>query len=449
MYCLGRVLDPDPEKKHLERVSKHLKNVCSNLGLDKIKMPVSVEDIPKIEKEFKLTINLFGYKKNIYPIRTTMERYDKHMDLLYIEDKIEETSHYVWIKNFNKLMNKITKNCRKKHFCKWCINHFTTEKMLKEHMENCIVINKVQKSVYPTEGSKVKFSDIKNMIACPFVIYADIEALLKSETKDSKLNNNKSYTVKKQKHEACSFGYTVVCHDNEKLSKPYKMFRGKNAITKFFEALFDEEKEIIEHMKRFKKNTDIIMTQTQIKDYNQATTCYICDGKYTPKNRKVRDHCHVSGKYRGAAHDKCNLQLKLSTKIPVIFHNLKNYDSHHLMQKLGQFGKNINIIPNNMEKYLSFSIGTVRKEWDYKHKKMVDKESFNLKFIDSLNFMNSSLSNLVENLKKSGLDKFKYTNQVFGPSTEILTRKGVYPYSFMNKWKKFKVDPGKLRRKDF
>ena len=116
MYCLGRVLDPKPEKNHLERVSKHLKDVCADLGLDKIKMPVSVEDIPKIETKFKLTINLFGYKKNIYPIRTTMERYDKHMDLLYIEDKIEETSHYVWIKNFNKLMNKITKNCKKKHF---------------------------------------------------------------------------------------------------------------------------------------------------------------------------------------------------------------------------------------------------------------------------------------------------------------------------------------------
>jgi hypothetical protein len=119
------------------------------------------------------------------------------------------------------------------------------------------------------------------------------------------------------------------------------------------------------------------------------------------------------------------------------------------MQKLGQFKKKINIIPYNMEKYLSFSVQTIHKEWDYKKKMMVDKARFNLRFIDSFQFMPSSLSNLTENLKKSGIDKFKYTTQEFDSNTEAMTRKGVYPYSYMSSLKKFDVNPKKFNRKHF
>ena len=82
-----------------------------------------------------------------------------------------------------------------------------------------------------------------------------------------------------------------------------------------------------------------------------------------------------------------------------------------------------------MVKYMSFSIGTVREEWDKKIKKLVDKLRFKLRFIDSFQFMNSSLSQLVDDLKKSELDKFKYINEEFGCLAKIMTRKGIYPYS--------------------
>ena len=71
---------------------------------------------------------------------------------------------------------------------------------------------------------------------------------------------------------------------------------------------------------------------------------------------KVRDHCHITGKYRGSAHRHSNINLKLNHKIPVAFHNLKNYDSHLIMQELGKFNLKINVIPNVLEKYMSFSI---------------------------------------------------------------------------------------------
>src|SRR6266536_1392957 len=333
-YCLGRVLDPNPEKDHLERVSKHLKKVCTDLGLYNIEMPVSMKDIPTIKKKFNISINVFGHEgTDIFPIIVTKEKYDKHVDLLYTEN--EETDHYVLITDFDKLNFKITKHKEKQHFCKYCIQHFTTEEELEKHTENCITINGVQAVELPKEGTKLKFNNLSKTISKPFVIYADIEALL-IPIENEKQNANTSYTINTQKHEACSIGYKVVCSENDKFSKPFKMFRGKDAIPKFFESLFQEEEEIIKHMKTFKK-TDMIMTLAQRDEYNLATKCYLCDDIFTKDNKKVRDHCHVSGKYRGAAHEKCNLQLKLSPEIPVIFHNLKGYDTHHLMLKLGEF----------------------------------------------------------------------------------------------------------------
>ena len=111
----------------------------------------------------------------------------------------------------------------------------------------------------------------------------------------------------------------------------------------------------------------------------------------------MRDHCHITGKYRGSAHQECNLKLKIepdNIKIAVIFHNLRGYDSHFIRQQIGEIVKkhtynnkkgediqmNINAIPNNIEKYMAFMLGN------------------HLTFIDSFQFMSSSLDKLVSNL---------------------------------------------------
>jgi hypothetical protein len=97
---------------------------------------------------------------------------------------------------------------------------------------------------------------------------------------------------------------------------------------------------------------------------------------------RVRDHCHVTACYRGAAHSKCNLDYKFKGRIPVVFHNRRGYDAHIIMQAIGKGkGRKLNCIPNNMEKYVSFSLGA-------------------LDFIDSLQFLNTSLGKLVDNLAK-------------------------------------------------
>ena len=118
----------------------------------------------------------------------------------------------------------------------------------------------------------------------------------------------------------------------------------------------------------------------------------ICDNDYIDTDVKVRGPCHITGKYRGSAHRDCNINVKLNYKSPAVFHNLKNYDSHLIMQELGKFNLKIIVIPNGLEKYMSFCI------------------SSKLSFIDSFQFLSSSFHSLDKNWDQ---DDFKYLSQEF------------------------------------
>ena len=159
--------------------------------------------------------------------------------------------------------------------------------------------------------------------------------------------------------------------------------------------------------------------------------------KYSAKDIRVKDHCHITGKYRGSAHQDCNINYKLTDKIPLIFHNLRGYDSHFIMQTVGEIvnkhtNKNkkgeekqmdISVIPNNMEKYMDFMLG--------KH----------LVFIDSLQFMCSSLDKLVSNLPNDAFEKSKNDKKL-----KLMEQKGVYPYDYMDSFNRFSEK--KLPNKD-
>ena len=146
--------------------------------------------------------------------------------------------------------------------------------------------------------------------------------------------------------------------------------------------------------------------------FQQSSSCWICRKIINDDNKKVRDHCHMTGKFRGAAHQDCNINLQLTKRIFVIFHNLKGYDSHLIFSVLHRFNVKISVIPNGLEKYMAFFVGK------------------NLVFIDSMQFMNSSLDKLVKNLSD---EDFKYFVEEFGSDTlEILKQKGAYSQEYMN-----------------
>ncbi|VDI59594.1 Hypothetical predicted protein [Mytilus galloprovincialis] len=177
------------------------------------------------------------------------------------------------------------------------------------------------------------------------------------------------------------------------------------------------EQEEIEQ--RFKHCEPMIMTGIDWQSLQKATHCHIC--KTELADIRIRgDHCHVTGKSDGQAHNACNINYKFTGRIPVVFHNLRGYDSHLIMQAIGKVeGKQLNCIANNMEKYISFSLGC-------------------MDFIDSLQFMSSSLQKLVENLAKEGSSKFRHMTSHFGEEQiRLLLRKQVYPYEHFDSDTKF------------
>ena len=138
--------------------------------------------------------------------------------------------------------------------------------------------------------------------------------------------------------------------------------------------------------------------------------------------KKVKDHCHFTGKFRGAAHNICNIHFRKPKFTPVIIHNLSGYDSHLFVKNLGKTEGKIKCIPNNEEKYLSFSKDIVVDEYINKKGKKVEVKH-EIRFIDSFKFMASSLASLVENLAKSDLSKFIHTKKEFGKKYELMTKK--------------------------
>ena len=164
-------------------------------------------------------------------------------------------------------------------------------------------------------------------------------------------------------------------------------------------------------------NKNLIMGEEEEEQFQLTGTCWTCEKLIDNDDEKVRDHCHITGKFRGAAHWSCNINLQLTKKVPVIFHNLRGYDSHLIFCELNKFDVKIDVIPNRLEKYMAFFLNK------------------NLVFIDSMKFMNSSLEKLVKNLSDND---FKYLVEEFVSKTlELLKQKDAYPYEYMDSFKRF------------
>ena len=196
-------------------------------------------------------------------------------------------------------------------------------------------------------------------------------------------------------------------------------YTGENVIEHFFEQMLQLSDSLIQ---RIRNKKAMIMTREEEQKFRVSNICHICDNIIISPKDKVRDHCHLTGRYRGPAHNQCNLVYRIGRFIPVFFHNLEGYDSHLLMQELGRYkDRRLQCIPKNLEKYISFNLGHIR-------------------FLDSLNFMNESLARLVDNLSANGGDDHFHHIKRHFPNTEeraLVLRKGVYPYEWMDSLDKF------------
>ena len=253
----------------------------------------------------------------------------------------------------------------------------------------------------------MRFKKVQCATIVPFVIYADFECIL--EKTEKRIGEK---TTQIQHHIPCSFCFLPVCRVGEDFSPVF--FRGKKEddVGKIFlEKLVEQVKWILNEIREpmLRKNTKRILWEKGEKEaYEKTDICWFCRKKieYT----KVADHCHLTGRFRGAAHEVCNLKAKVPEFTPVFMHNLDGYDSHLFIKNMGnEFGE-ITAIPNNEEKYISFSLNIVWGEFEDKDGKK-HKLKHEIRFLDSLKFMNYPLADLVGNLDKNDLHCLKDFSQ--------------------------------------
>ena len=433
-WCVLRALYP--KNNHPERVDKDLISKQDTLNMTGIKYPVNFRDIDRFESlNPNISITVLGYNQDerVYPLKVSKYTGCEH-DITLMLLKDGENSHYCLVNNMSALIaSQINKHKGTRNICLNCLNSFKCKQSLDKHKEYCYN-NECIKTIMPEPGTYLRFKNFPHSEKVPFVVYSDTEALIK-DIHNCNPNPDKSYTKKYQKHEPVSFSYYIKCFDDrvcEPIKRKYTRTKpeDEDAMDVFIKWL-EEDVKAIANIKPVK----MIFTEEDEKRFNENKECWICDKPL--KDDKVRDHCHYTGRYRGAAHNSCNLKYRKPKFIPVFFHNLSGYDSHLFIKKLGSPDEkeNIDCIPNNEEKYISFSKNI--KVGQYKDKKTgeVRDKTFKIRFLDTFKFMGSSLEALVNNLPKDAFNNLEryYT----GEKAELIKRKGFYPYEYMNTEERF------------
>ena len=377
--------------------------------------------------------------KQIYICRKGGD-YDCIANLMLITEN--NCKHYIAIKSLSRLLsNQNSKHNGAQHFCINCLQGFSEEQSRDEHVGYC-KNNEVVQIEMPHKNSIIEFSDGQSQFKVPFIMYADFESILEPIQEPG---NDPSISSTRGVNIHIPSGWCIYSRfAYGSVMNPLKEYRGKDCISKFCQHIIAEAQCLYES---FPEKPMEPLTKSQLEEYKRVTKCHICFKPFKEGNRKgtiqadpcyvkVRDHCHYSGKYRGAAHSLCNLQYKIPSYIPVVFHNLAGYDTHLFIKDLAKHGSKMGVIAKNTEDYISFSVNIEVDKYIDKNGEERSKE-IALRFIDSIKFMSSSLDSLVNNLACGGGKFFGFENYN-DHQHELLIRKGIYPYEYMDNWDRFK-----------
>jgi hypothetical protein len=330
---------------HAYRVTKELREQAKKYEWEGITFPTKVKNICVWERNNNIGVNVFGYDedaKKLYTIKVTELKDPTNTINLYLHDD----NHYCVIKDLSRLVSsQLSGKDHGKDICLRCLNAFgrLTKKerqedperksLLELHEEICSG-QKLQRSVYPNPGDTIKFKNYERLHDVPFIVHADFECFvqpLKTKEKDP----SESYTTKYQSHVPSGFCYVVQCTMDESIYPTKTVlktasYEGEDMGKLFVDTLTEDLKPIYEILKTPKP---MIMSDFEKDQHEKSNQCYACGIEFgttrvnekTKKEEKVvkcKDHCHITGKYRGAACDKCNLRMKVLMFVPVIFHNL-------------------------------------------------------------------------------------------------------------------------------
>ena len=315
-YAVTLALNIDQINDHPERISK-IKPFIKKYNWKDIDFPSTSKDWKKFELNNEVALNILyvphGTKKIeiAYKSKHNLTR-EKQVILLMISNG--ENWHYLIVENLSRLLRGITSNHDGDFYCLNCFHSYRTKNKLDAHKKICKNHDYCHIEMPTKDNNIIKYNQGEKSIKLPFIVYADLECLLE---KMSTCYNTpeESSTTKINKH--APSGYSIFTHCSfDKSKNKLNYYKGEDCITKFC-------KDLREHA------TKIINYEINYENYNNQKVCYICKKEFyksDKKHHKVRDHCHYPGKYRGAAHNICNLRYKIPKKIPMIFHNGSTYD---------------------------------------------------------------------------------------------------------------------------
>ena len=378
-------------------------------------------DVHKFNELNNLSVNIFELnfyqdqnqrKYKLIPIEISKNNSDRIIDLAIYKN------HYVLIKKLDVFLG----DHNKKFICRRCLSSYTSENMLIKHKPKCE--NNDITIIRTSNESHLQWKKHFHKNPLYFRIYADFEA---DNEKDNSIVSNKTTNIYKQN--PVLNGYHIVSELEDILkSDYYQSPLGYDNVDWFVNEIIKLENKMTFYFKN--TNKDIVMTDNDNEDDENNNICRFCEKEIL--SDKVRDHCHLTGSYRGPAHNTCNINVtqKQSTFIPFIFHNFSNYDCHMFFKKLFDMKNNkvnFDIIPKTNEEYISVTYGSIR-------------------FIDSYRFLSSGLDSLVKNLDE---DDFKILKKEFPDNWQYLNKILAYPYEYFNSIDDYKKPIHNLENKDF
>lgn len=406
--------------------------------------PVNIDDIESWENANDMRINVFSLNDELELIpEYTRQKNNKNLvNLLLYKD------HYIWLKDIDRF--EASKSAHhSKYRCEHCLNGvFNTQKNLENHIKTCFSDTIVTKEDLPTKNKDdiMKFRNKSNEFTHPFHVCADFESTLEKYN-DVSEGNTKKY----QKHVANSYGLLYNCIHDE-YSKEISIYNNSDpelVVKNFVEELEELAKYSYDLTQKNKSTKNIIMSDIQKNEHYKSKKCSECKSDYTKENNKCAHHDHINGQFISSICYKCNIQLQYKKFMPVYLHNMKSYDAHLFIGALFKYGyqqtenENITVIPNTAEKYISISkniqVGTYLKDG-------IEKPiMYEIRFLDTIAFMASSLDSLSSDLRKGCHDDiiklrktFKNTSKQFKDDEEfmMMIQKGVYPYDYIDNYER-------------
>ena len=464
---------------HPNRVSNYRQNF-NELKINDVDFTngFKCSDVHKFNELNNLSVNIFEFnfyqdqnqwKHKLIPIEISKNNSDRVIDLAIYKN------HYVLIKKLDVFLG----DHNKKFICRRCLSSYTSENMLIKHKPKCE--NNDITCIKTSNKSHLHWKKYFHNNQLYFRIYADFEAV--NENYDSVVGNK---TTNIYKQNPILNGYHIVSELEDVLKSDYYKFPlGYDNVDWFVDEIIKLENKMAFFFKNTKK--DIIMTDYDEEEYRNDNVCRFCE-KFIESD-KVRDYCHLTGKYRGPAHSKCNNNVtqKQSNFIPFIFHNFSNYDCHMFFKKLVDKKKDkvdFDIIPKTNEEYISVTYGCIRFIDSYRFlssgldslvKTLVDNSNETLKNLkeeivdidEILNIINETIEDdkTIKELKKDypeeiknleeallnymGENDLKILKTGFSDKWKYLTKKLAYPYEYFNSIDDYQKPVDTLKKEDF